>query len=149
MRSVEYIAFLFLVVALAWPVGLYLARVFEGQPTFLDGALRPLESLLYRLCGIRSGREMTAGVYTACFLIFSVFSAAGLFLLLLAGVFGIPTDTPIVGDWDGTGVTRVGIYRDSFAFWALDMNGNIAWDTGTDRSGGFGALGDAPIVGKW
>jgi hypothetical protein len=66
-----------------------------------------------------------------------------------AGVFGGPTDTPIVGDWDGTGVTRVGIYRAGAAFWALDMNGDIAWNPGTDRSGGFGAPGDIPAIGKW
>jgi K+-transporting ATPase ATPase A chain len=104
MRPIEYTVFLFLVVALAWPVGLYLARVFEGRPTFLDGALRPLESLLYRLCGVLSGREMTAGVYTACFLIFSAFSTAGLFLLLLVQHWlpGGPADhfltTPMTAD---------------------------------------------------
>jgi K+-transporting ATPase A subunit len=83
MRSLEYIVFLALVVGLAWPVGLYLARVFEGQPTFLDPALRPIESLLYRLFGVHRGHEMTAGVYTLCFLLFSAVSIGGLFFLLL------------------------------------------------------------------
>jgi K+-transporting ATPase ATPase A chain len=83
MRSLEYIVFLSLVVGLAWPAGLYLARVFEGKPTFLDPALQPIESLLYRLLGVRKSREMTAGVYTVCFLLFSGVSTGGLFLLLL------------------------------------------------------------------
>ncbi len=46
MRWLEYIVFLALVVGLAWPVGLYLACVFERRPTLLDPVLRPIESLL-------------------------------------------------------------------------------------------------------
>jgi K+-transporting ATPase ATPase A chain len=82
MRWVEYIVFLALVVALARPVGLYLARVFERKPTFLDPALQPIESLLYRLSGVDRATEMSAGVYTFCFVLFSVVGTAGLFLLL-------------------------------------------------------------------
>jgi len=84
MRWLEYTLFLALVVGLARPVGLYLARVFEGKPTFLDPALRPAESLLYRLLGVDKDQEMSAGVYTVCFLLFSAVGTAGLFLLLLA-----------------------------------------------------------------
>src|SRR5208283_3896031 len=83
MRWLEYIAFLALVVGLARPVGVYLARVFEGEPTVLDPALRPVESLLYRLFGIRRDQEMSAGVYTLCYVLFSAVGAAGLFLLLM------------------------------------------------------------------
>src|ERR1022692_552403 len=84
MRSSEYIVFLALVVGLARSVGLYLTRVFERKPTFLDPALRPIESLLYRLWGVHRDREMSAGVYTVCFLLFSAAGTGGLFLLLLA-----------------------------------------------------------------
>jgi potassium-transporting ATPase potassium-binding subunit len=104
MRSLEYIVFLALVVGLAWPVGLYLARVFEGTPTVLDPALRPIESLLYRLFGIRRGQEMSAGVYTLCFLLFSAVGTAGLFVLLLVQHWlpGGPADhyltTPMTAD---------------------------------------------------
>ncbi len=57
---------------------------------------------------------------------------------------------PVVGDWDGTGVTRIGIFDNTtWGIWSLDMNGNIAWDAGTDMWGALGAAGDTPIVGKW
>jgi K+-transporting ATPase ATPase A chain len=69
MRWLEYILFLALVVALARPVGLYLARVFDRKPTFLDPALRPIETLLHRLWGVHTDQEMSAGVYTLCFLL--------------------------------------------------------------------------------
>ena len=84
MRWLEYFIFLALVVGLARPAGLYLARVFDGAPTFLDPALRPAESFLYRLFGIRGNEEMSAGTYTLCFLLFSAVGTIGLFLLLLA-----------------------------------------------------------------
>jgi potassium-transporting ATPase potassium-binding subunit len=82
MRPLEYIVFLILVIGLAWPVGIYLACVFERRPTWLDPVLLPVESLLLRL--FRSqGQEMSARVYTICFLLFSAGSTAGLFVLLL------------------------------------------------------------------
>src|SRR5580700_2337531 len=84
MRWVEYIVFLAIVIGMARPVGLYVARVFEGLPTFLDPALRPVESFLYRLLRVHRGREMSARRYTLCFLLFSTVSTAGLFVLLLA-----------------------------------------------------------------
>src|SRR5450755_3585084 len=82
MRWLEYIVFLSLVVGLAWPVGIYLACVFQRRPTLLDLMLRPIESLLLRLFRVQA-QEMTAGVYTVCFLLFSAMSTAGLFVLLL------------------------------------------------------------------
>jgi len=83
MRWLEYLVFLALVVGLARPVGLYLAIVFERKRTLLDPILRPVEFLLYRWLGVRSGHEMSAGTYTWCFLLFSAISTGGLFLLLL------------------------------------------------------------------
>jgi K+-transporting ATPase ATPase A chain len=83
MRWLEYALFLGIVVALARPIGLYLARVFEGQCTLLDPLLRPAERLLYRLMGVRPEREMTAKVYFLSFLGFSAAGTALLFVLLL------------------------------------------------------------------
>jgi potassium-transporting ATPase potassium-binding subunit len=84
MRWLEYLAFLAIVLALAQPAGLYLARVCERQPTFLDPVLRPVESVLYRLLGVRPEQEMSAGIYFLCFLAFGGGCAIVLFLLLLS-----------------------------------------------------------------
>jgi K+-transporting ATPase ATPase A chain len=83
MRWLEYAVFLGIVVGLARPIGLYLARVFERQKTFLDPVLRPVETLLYRLLRVRPEQEMTAAVYFACFLLFTVLGTVVLFLMLL------------------------------------------------------------------
>jgi K+-transporting ATPase ATPase A chain len=70
-----------LVVALAWPVGRYLANVFEGKATFLDWLLRPVEKAVYGLSGVRPQVETSASIYTLNFLIFSALGTAFLFLL--------------------------------------------------------------------
>src|SRR5208283_4392328 len=39
------------------PVGIYLARVLEGERTWLDPVLRPIERLIYRLSGVNAAEE--------------------------------------------------------------------------------------------
>ena len=83
MRWFEYAVFLGLTLVLAGPVGRYLARVFERQPTLLEPVLGPLERGIYRLMGVRPDVETSAAVYTICFIAFSLVGTFGLFLLLL------------------------------------------------------------------
>jgi K+-transporting ATPase ATPase A chain len=60
------------------PLGLYMVRVFNGEPTLLDPVLRPLERLIYRLSGVDPGQEQHWTTYTAAMLIFNL---AGFVLL--------------------------------------------------------------------
>jgi len=83
VRWLEYIVFLALVVGLALPVGLYFSHVAQRRRTYLDPLLRPLESLLYRLLGVRPEEEMSAGVYIVCFLLFGAGCTIVLFLVLI------------------------------------------------------------------
>jgi potassium-transporting ATPase potassium-binding subunit len=53
------------------PVGIYLARVLEGQKTWLDPILRPVEHLTYKLCGVNADREMNWREYAFAMLGFS------------------------------------------------------------------------------
>ncbi len=66
-----------------------------------------------------------------------------------AGSFGLPTDIPITGDWNGDGKTNIGVFRKGA--WYLDFNGNNNWDKGDIAipAGSFGAPDDIPIVGLW
>ena len=65
------------------------------------------------------------------------------------GPFGIDGDLPIAGDWTGTGLVGIGVFRPSTGQWFLDMNGNGGWDgCSVDKClGPFGVAGDLPIVG--
>jgi len=65
---------------LAKPLGVYMARVYEGQPSGLDRVLGPVERLFYRMCGIKRDEEMSWKKYAGAVL---VFSAAGFFFLYL------------------------------------------------------------------
>jgi hypothetical protein len=60
--------------------------------------------------------------------------------------YGLSTDLPIVGDWDGTGWRRMGVFRNGT--WFLDMNGDGVIDSG-DKTVVFGQAGDIPVVGDW
>ena len=56
------------------PVGIYLARVLEGQRTWLDPVLRPVERLTYKLCGVKADHEMNWREYAFAMLGFSAIS---------------------------------------------------------------------------
>jgi hypothetical protein len=64
---------------------------------------------------------------------------------------GLAGDIPVVGDWNGSGSSKIGIYRPSTGTWLLDFNGNGTYDGSLlDRSYQFGGLaGDVPVVGDW
>jgi hypothetical protein len=63
---------------------------------------------------------------------------------------GLNGDSPLVGDWDGSGSDKVGTFRPSDGTFYLDANGNGAWDgCATDRCLSIGLAGDTPLVGKW
>ena len=70
----QFFIFIGLLLALMRPLGLYMARVLEGERTFLSPLLRPVERLIYRVCGIRSDEEMTWRGYTVALLLFSFVS---------------------------------------------------------------------------
>ena len=61
-----------LVTVLSVPIGLYMARVFSEERTFLDPVLRPVERTIYRLCGVHPDTEMTWSEYAVAMLLFSL-----------------------------------------------------------------------------
>jgi potassium-transporting ATPase potassium-binding subunit len=67
-----------LVVLLVKPLGLYMAHVFNGQRTFIDPVLRPVERVIYWLGGVDPRQEQHWTTYTAAMLLLSL---AGLILL--------------------------------------------------------------------
>ncbi|GAB2179315.1 potassium-transporting ATPase subunit KdpA [Dongia sp. agr-C8] len=56
------------------PLGLYMARVFNGERTFMTPVLRPLERGIYAICGVDEAREQHWTRYTVGMLIFSLMS---------------------------------------------------------------------------
>ena len=64
--------------ALVVPLGRFMARVFEGERTFLTPVLRPVEIALYRIAGVDETREQHWITYTIAMLLFNT---AGFILL--------------------------------------------------------------------
>jgi K+-transporting ATPase ATPase A chain len=83
----QLVAFLAVLLLLMRPLGLYIARVLEGQKTFLDPLLRPIERLLYRACGIQAEQEMSWQQYSIAMLIFSFVSLLLTYLIERAQAF--------------------------------------------------------------
>jgi len=73
--------FFIVLLAVTKPLGVFMARVFSGQKTFLDPVLRPVEKLVYRLCGIDAQREMDWKEYTVSMLLFSAVSMLLLYVI--------------------------------------------------------------------
>src|SRR5262249_25333031 len=72
--------YMVVLIALAKPLGTWMAWVYEGQPTPLDPVLRPIERLTYRLSGVDPDDGMTWKRYALAMLYFNV---AGLVVVYL------------------------------------------------------------------
>jgi K+-transporting ATPase ATPase A chain len=68
---VQLVLYLVVLIALAKPLGAYMARVYEGRPCGMDRLLGWLERLFYRLSGIRPAQEMGWKTYAATMLAFN------------------------------------------------------------------------------
>jgi K+-transporting ATPase ATPase A chain len=79
--------FFLLILAVAKPLGVFMARVFEGGKTFLDPVLVPVEKAIYRLAGVDPLRDQGWRQYGAAMLVFNVVTLVVLYgLQRLQGV---------------------------------------------------------------
>ena len=78
----QIILVLGLVLVSVRPLGLYMARVFEGQKTFLSPVLSPLEHGFYFLAGVKPDKEQGWLSYTLAMVVFSLAGFASLYAIL-------------------------------------------------------------------
>jgi K+-transporting ATPase ATPase A chain len=77
----QILLFLFVILLVTKPVGIFMARVFNREKTFLDPVLRPVERLLYRLTGVDENHEMRWTEYSIAMLLFSGATMVALYLI--------------------------------------------------------------------
>jgi K+-transporting ATPase ATPase A chain len=77
----QIVVFFLIILALAKPMGVFMARLFEGKRTFLHPILRPLEVASYKIIGIREDAEQRWTQYAASLIAFSILSFAFVYLL--------------------------------------------------------------------
>jgi K+-transporting ATPase ATPase A chain len=73
--TLQILLFFGVIALLAKPLGLYMAKVFEGKRVWLSPVLRPMERLIYLLCGIDEAEDMKWTTYTFALLAFTAFGA--------------------------------------------------------------------------
>jgi K+-transporting ATPase ATPase A chain len=78
---VQIILYFGALLLLAKPLGVYMARVYEGRPSGLDRVLGPVERLFYRICGIKPDEEMVWKKYAGAVLLFSAVGILFLYIL--------------------------------------------------------------------
>ena len=71
-----------LLLAITKPLGVYMARVFSSEKTFMDPMLRPVERLLYRMTGVDETHEMRWTEYATAMLLLSVVSMILLYVIM-------------------------------------------------------------------
>lgn len=85
----QYGFFVVVVALLVKPLGGYMARVFEGQPTFLDPLLRPVEDFVHKITGINPAVEMDWKQYSLSFILLGLTGT-----LLLYGILRLQRFLP-------------------------------------------------------
>ena len=70
----QILLFFGLIVLVTKPVGLFMSCVLQGKRTWLHPVLRPIEVLVYRVCGVREDQEQRWMQYAASVLAFSLFA---------------------------------------------------------------------------
>jgi len=73
--------FFAIIFAVTKPLGAFMARVFSGERTILDPALKPVERLIYRLTWVDQEREMRWTEYAVSMLLFSAVSMTVLYVI--------------------------------------------------------------------
>jgi K+-transporting ATPase ATPase A chain len=73
--------YLVVLIALVKPLGAYMARVYEGESTWLDRVFGPIERLIYRLSGVRPQDEMNWKTYAFAMLLFNLLGIVIVYLL--------------------------------------------------------------------
>jgi K+-transporting ATPase ATPase A chain len=98
---VQTILFFVVLLAMIKPMGSFMAKVFQGDLTFLSTLLIPVENLIYRICGVNKNEDMGWKRYAIGLFLINFVSGAALFaILLLQGVLPLnPQEFPAYS-WD-------------------------------------------------
>jgi K+-transporting ATPase ATPase A chain len=77
----QLIFYIAVLLVLAKPLGIFMARVFQGERTFLDPLLGPIERLIYRLSGVKAEEEMDWKTYAIAAMLFNMIGLIVLYVL--------------------------------------------------------------------
>lgn len=85
---IQYILYLLILIALAIPLGKYIATVMDGESNKFIKLLSPIEKAIYKVCKINDREDMTWKHYTIAVIVFNIMGFIFLMILqLLQGLF--------------------------------------------------------------
>jgi len=119
----QFALYSLILLATVRPVGAYMARVFEGERTWLDPILKPIERLILRLSGVNAAEEMNWREYAFAMLGFSAVT-----LLLTYIIERLQAHLP----WNPQGLAAVG--PDLAWNTAASFTTNTNWQSYTPES---------------
>lgn len=79
----QIVIFFVILLVLAAPLGIYCAKVMNGEKTWLSPVLNPLEVFFYKILKIDQQEDMPWKKYAACVLVFNGLGAAAIFMLAM------------------------------------------------------------------
>ena len=77
----QLILYLVVLLLLAKPLGSFMAKVYQGQRTFLDRALGPIERFIYRVSGVNPDEDMNWKTYAIAVMLFNVLGLLAVYAL--------------------------------------------------------------------
>jgi K+-transporting ATPase ATPase A chain len=80
----QIVIFAIVLTALVKPLGNFMAKVFQGERTWLSPVLGPVERGIYRLCGIDAGSESSWKGYAFGLLLFNLIGFLAVYVIQLA-----------------------------------------------------------------
>ncbi len=77
----QLIFYIVVLLALAKPLGSFMAKVYQGERTFLDPVLSPIERFIYRLSGVKPDQDMNWKSYAMAVMVYNVLGLLVVYLL--------------------------------------------------------------------
>jgi K+-transporting ATPase ATPase A chain len=77
----QLVFYVVVLIALARPLGAYMARIYEDRPAFLNRIGAPVERLMYRVSGVDPAREMRWTEYAIAMLVFNFLGLLAVYAL--------------------------------------------------------------------
>ncbi len=68
----QLLFYLTILLLLAKPLGSFMAKVYQGERTFLDPVLGPIERFIYRIAGVKPEEEMNWKTYAGAVMLFNI-----------------------------------------------------------------------------
>ncbi len=78
---VQLIFYMVVLLALAKPLGSFMAKVYQGERTFLDRVLGPIERFIYRLSSVKPDEDMNWKTYAIAVMLFNVLGLLAVYAL--------------------------------------------------------------------